>query len=76
MDPDAIVKMFEEGRQGFELTPAGVKTIRRFLVDLSQEDVAEAMMIALSRIPDGEQTWRYFCGVCWNRIKGSGVVRK
>lgn len=43
--------------------------VRMFLGRLQLEDVKEAMYIAVDRGLDEDRTIKYFCGVCWNKIK-------
>ncbi|MCK4621072.1 MAG: HNH endonuclease [Desulfuromonadales bacterium] len=46
--------------------------ITRFLEKIDYFQVIEAMEIAVAKFPQGNyRTYRYFCGVCWNRIGGS-----
>jgi hypothetical protein len=52
-----------------------LSSIRTFLKSLPAAEVYDAMDIALSRMPatyGDEKTWKYFCGVCWRKIKKDG----
>lgn len=52
---------------GFSI--AWLTSIKNFLRELNYYEVEEAMEIAVGRMPrGGYSTFRYFCGVCWNRI--------
>lgn len=56
---------------------ARAASVKRFLQDLPEAEVLEAIDIANARYPlapgvDDLRTWRYFCGVCWRKIKGDG----
>lgn len=44
-------------------------SIRRFLEQLTFHDVLEAAEIAVSHYYGGRR-FRYFCGICWKKIKG------
>lgn len=34
--------------------------------------VMDAMELAVSRIPyDEDKAFKYFCGICWNKIRGA-----
>jgi hypothetical protein len=47
-------------------------TFKRFMARLPAADVYEAIDIAMSKKPPGysdKYTFKYFCGVCWNKIK-------
>jgi len=51
-------------------------TIRTFIGRLPAATIYEAVDIAFDRLPatsiaDDDQTWAYFCGVCWTRIRTS-----
>tara|TARA_R110000868_G_scaffold380982_1_gene647323 strand:- start:580 stop:1149 length:570 start_codon:yes stop_codon:yes gene_type:complete len=56
--------------------PARVPSIRRFLRQLSIAEILEAVEIAHQRKPihditpgRDEQTFKYFCGICWSMIR-------
>lgn len=50
-------------------------SIKRFLKDLPADEVYEAIDIAMTNRPPtrstgyDQNTWKYFCGVCWNKIR-------
>ncbi len=46
-------------------------TIKMFLKKLPYSKVEEAMEVACSRISDSDKAIKYFCGICWNMIKGN-----
>ena len=59
----------------WELTPKGKATLGNFLRYLEPYEIYEAMIIASEKFPENTQDiitqrFRYFCGICWNRIKG------
>jgi hypothetical protein len=49
-----------------------VVSIRMFLDRLNVFEVREAMEIACARKYSQTPAWKYFCGVCWNKIKANG----
>jgi hypothetical protein len=50
---------------------ADLKTIEVFLQRLEFNDVIDAAELAYSRfVNDDYSKFKYFCGICWNRIKG------
>jgi DNA-binding TFAR19-related protein (PDSD5 family) len=54
-----------------EITPRAAGTLRNFLLKMPLDRVAEAMELACNRkASDSYAAWRYFCGICWNIIKG------
>lgn len=47
-------------------------SLKSFLRRLPAGEVVEAMIIACQRINnDRDRTIRYFCGICWKKIKGN-----
>lgn len=53
-------------------------SIRVFLGRLPEAEILDAIDRAMSRIPPGskdrdEPTWRYFCGICWTKIRERNV---
>ena len=46
-------------------------TLKRFLKYLPLHEVVEAGHIAFGKIPEVEDAIRYFCGICWNKIRGT-----
>lgn len=50
------------------------RTLRTFLGRLAEAEIMEAMDLAHSRLePSNDScpnTWKYFCGICWKKIKG------
>jgi hypothetical protein len=48
-----------------------LRGIRTFLKHLDFQEVYEAMEYAVDRMPYSEnKAFRYFCGICWKKIKG------
>jgi hypothetical protein len=47
-------------------------SIRNFNEKLGFYEVQEAMEKAVSRMRSQDQCFRYFCGICWRKIKESG----
>lgn len=48
-------------------------SIGRFLDQLNFYEVQEAMVLACDRVSARGGAFRYFCKVCWNKIKGAVV---
>lgn len=60
---------FSEGN--WYLTDNAVRSMRRFLENLPFPSVYEAMELSCERFPDDrDRAFRYFCGICWKRIRG------
>lgn len=50
-------------------------SIQRFVERLGFDEVLDAMDIAVSKKPyGGNQTFRYFCGVCWSKVREASHV--
>jgi len=47
-----------------------ITSIKRFLYNLQVNEVLEALDIACGRMKNIEKAIPYFCGICWNKIKG------
>jgi len=56
----------------WELEPA----VRKFVKLLAAEEIIEAAQIAFGRYPNATQSYqfKFFCGICWRKIRGSGVL--
>ncbi len=55
------------------LEPA-LRTLRMFLERLAEQQIVQCMDIALAKFPCVDfradpSAWKYFCGVCWKKIK-------
>lgn len=65
-----------EDRDRFIFANERADSVRTFLTTLCEADILEAMDIAHGRFPADLQhdfkTWKYFCGVCWRKIKNDG----
>lgn len=44
-------------------------SVRKFIKELGLNEVIDAMTIACSRMNSEEEAVKYFCGICWGRIK-------
>lgn len=54
-----------------------VITLRRFLDLMSKHEIIQALQIAFSKFPTDEtRVIRYFCGICWHRIRGTNEIKK
>lgn len=62
--------MFNKYFEGRELTELFLnKSVRGFLKQLPLSEVLEAMRLAGERINDPNEAVRYFCGICWKKIR-------
>lgn len=66
-----VCGVYEAYNPGYTLTDSSMLTIRKFLERLDVIDVCDAMEIAFTRTSVRANTeFKYFCGICWNLIKG------
>lgn len=61
MHPDEV------GR--YVLHERNTPSIRMFLERLPIADLLSSIDIVVSREKTGDDAWKYFCGVCWSKIK-------
>lgn len=59
---------FLEGKPTESYNRDSLSSIRKFLTHLPFHEVLEAAEIAQSRY-SGNRAFRYFCGVCWHKIR-------
>lgn len=58
---------------GYDLWPEHRPQVRRFIREIGLETVAKAMEIAIGRTSwSPDRKWRYFCGICWRRVREKG----
>jgi hypothetical protein len=55
--------------KGWTLSDDGRRSVGYFLDKLPPSEVDEAMRLACSR-KEPRQAFKYFCGICWKKIKG------
>lgn len=72
---------FSEEKDKFVFGPARIASIRTFLKRLPKTVILDAMERACAKIPASlsydDKAFRYFCGICWGKIKAaSGEVAK
>lgn len=46
-----------------------MNSMRMFIDKLGYFEVLESMEIAMAKGSSEDRTWRYFCGVCWNKLR-------
>lgn len=68
-----IADTLEPGSPERGFNRANLQSIRVFIERLGFHEVLNAAEIATARFPRfGNKTFRYFCGVCWKKIKDGG----
>lgn len=62
---DVFTNIFE----GYGFSDKFRISVKTFLSKLPFYEVEDAMEKACSKIPDSNNALKYFCGICWNKIK-------
>lgn len=67
-----VVDVYERFNEGYTLNDASLVTVRRFIEKLGMHEVVGAMERAYSntKIRKGQE-FKYFCGICWSKIRGA-----
>lgn len=68
-----VVEIYEEFNPGYTLSATGLVSVRKFIEAIGVHAVCDAMEQAWTRptVRKGAE-FKYFCGICWNVIKGAG----
>ena len=72
-DINDISKIYSDHFKDYELSNHFKKTsLKKFLSSLPKHIIEESLNIAISKIPDDKDSAiKYFCGICWNKIKSN-----
>lgn len=65
-----IEEIFTDYFEGYYFKPKFCESVRIFIQKLPIDEVEMAMRTACQRIKNREAAAKYFCGICWNIIKG------
>lgn len=69
-DIEIVTKIFKNKFTGHTLTDNFKNgSLLKFLKKLPRHEVEDSMNTACSRIQDMDDAIKYFCGICWNKIK-------
>lgn len=70
MESDAIDERYADFNPGYVLSEGSLVSVRMFIEKLGFHSVYEAMELAGNRwTSQPGKIFKYFCGICWNRIK-------
>lgn len=67
---EEVVEVYQSAFEGWTLTDAARRSVDDFLRKLSRSEVLDAMEMAVAR-KGRDVAFRYFCGICWRKIKGN-----
>jgi hypothetical protein len=59
---------------GWEFSDKFRLSVKPFIVSLGVQDVRGAMEKACTKMKREDHALKYFCGICWNKIKGKKPV--
>lgn len=69
-DVNKVAKIYSGYFEKYQLSEYFKKnSIRQFIEKLPLHEVEEAMEKACSYVGDSDDSIKYFCGICWNKIK-------
>lgn len=75
-DVEAIEAAFQEHHSGRCFTDSMRQSIRRnFLTRLDVHELCDDMRRACWKCRDAESAVKYFCGICWGKIRDRGLPR-
>jgi hypothetical protein len=69
-DIDLVQDEFQKYFEGYAFSDDFRISVKEFLSAMEFYQVIDAMNIACLRMDDQGQAIKYFCGICWNTIKG------
>ncbi len=69
-DIDYINSIYRESFSGWELTDTFKQvSVKKFIKELGINEVRDSMYLAVSKTNHKDHSTRYFCGICWNKIR-------
>lgn len=70
-EAEEVREVYERFNPGYTLNESGMVSVRKFVDALGVHEVVAAMESSFtSRTVKSSNRFRYFCGICWNKIKG------
>lgn len=70
LDVNSVDKLFQSYFDGSSLNNRFKTSIKlSFLPSLDINEIKDSMDLACSKISDPESAIKYFCGICWNKIR-------
>ena len=67
---EEINNIYISAYEGYELTEKFRRiSVKKFIISLGFYEVEDAMNRACFAIRDAEAATKYFCGICWNKIR-------
>lgn len=70
---DDIERIFAEAfNYRYSFKPSFRMSVKKFINSLGLKDVQAAIEKAISKCPDHDDCLKYFCGICWSKIRENG----
>lgn len=66
---EQVVAIYELNNEGYTLTERFKISIKGFIEKLDVNEVVDAMEKACYIVYDSDKVIKYFCGICWNKIR-------
>ena len=69
-EADEVCDVYEQFNSGYTLSPASLISVKKFIESLGVHAVVSAMERAMTspKVRRGQE-FKYFCGICWGKIK-------
>jgi len=64
-----VIESFESMYEHDTLSSSTFASIKKFIKQLGVDEVVDSMEITGGRIHNSRYAFKYFCGVCWGKIK-------
>jgi len=71
-DIDLIEKQYSIYFPTYTFLESARNSCRRFIEIMDVHTLIDCMDMACLKKDDPQKAWSYFCGICWNKIKGKG----
>lgn len=71
-EAELVREVYERFNPGYTISETGMVTVRMFIEKLGVHAVSDAMERAYSRARKNQE-FKYFCGICWNKIREAGA---
>lgn len=69
---DSFAIFYTSLYEGYELSESFLQSsVKKFILAIGLSEVKSAMATASSRVRNDRYAIKYFCGICWNKIKGT-----
>ena len=67
---EAVEEVYSTFFRGWGFSDKFRISVKRFIKQLGEDEVVESMERACLRVGHRDNSLKYFCGICWRKIKG------